>query len=178
MIFIHKWLNAAGEFVPAVPPSAYGEELPLAVQAGTVAIIRKVRKRVFLRHFVLKTMILSRQARDKHWENSKQEMRFLIGVLAQRLAKHIWKAPVRKRSLFPLFMLQIISLPRQARDTRRPNSKKRALFTQVYAQAGGAPSVSARSLTAYLGTYLPILGRSRGARSGEKRNRLFFRWFC
>ena len=48
MIFIYKWLNAAGEFVPAVPPSAYGEELPLAVQAGTVAIIRKVRKRVFL----------------------------------------------------------------------------------------------------------------------------------
>jgi hypothetical protein len=43
--------------VPAVPPSAYGEELPLAVQAGTVAIIRKVRKRVFLRHFVRKTMI-------------------------------------------------------------------------------------------------------------------------
>jgi hypothetical protein len=93
--------------VPAVPPSAYGEELPLAVQAGTVAIIRKVRKRVFLRHFVLKTMILSRQARAKHRENSKQEMRFLIGVLAQRLAKHIWKAPVRNRSLFPLFMLQI-----------------------------------------------------------------------
>ena len=38
---VARQLNAEGQFVPAVPPSAYGEELPLTVRAGTVAIIRK-----------------------------------------------------------------------------------------------------------------------------------------
>ena len=38
---VARQLNATGNFVPAVPPSAYGEELPLVVRAGTLAIIRK-----------------------------------------------------------------------------------------------------------------------------------------
>ena len=38
---VARQLNAEGKFVPAVPPTDYGEELPLAVRAGTVAVIRK-----------------------------------------------------------------------------------------------------------------------------------------
>ena len=34
---------------------------------------RQVRKRVFLRHFILSMIILPRQARDKHRENSKKD---------------------------------------------------------------------------------------------------------
>jgi hypothetical protein len=41
-----------------------------------------VRKRHFLRHLCIKTMILPRQARDKHREDSKKE-RFLTSVLLE-----------------------------------------------------------------------------------------------
>jgi hypothetical protein len=43
-------------------------------------IVRVVRKRVFLRcHFMLNTIILPRQARDKHWASTQKETRFITG---------------------------------------------------------------------------------------------------
>ena len=38
-----------------------------------------VRKRHFLRHFILKMIVYPRQARDKHRESTQKEMRFPIG---------------------------------------------------------------------------------------------------
>ena len=38
--------------------------------------VARVKKRLFLRHLYLKCVILPRQARDKHRENSKKEWRF------------------------------------------------------------------------------------------------------
>ena len=40
--------------------------------------VPEVRQRVVLRHLYIKTIILPRQARDTHRENSKRERRFLI----------------------------------------------------------------------------------------------------
>jgi hypothetical protein len=45
---------------------------------GAAGLHKLVRKRVFLRHFILKTIILPRQARDKHRENTQKHARFLI----------------------------------------------------------------------------------------------------
>ena len=43
------------------------------------------KKTHLLRHFILKTIILSRQARDKHGESTQKEMRFLIEMEAVAL---------------------------------------------------------------------------------------------
>ena len=45
---------------------------------------KKVRKRLFLRHLYIKCIILPRQARDKHRENSKKRGRFLADGAAAR----------------------------------------------------------------------------------------------
>eukprot|EP01046_Picozoa_sp_COSAG06_P014024 COSAG06_NODE_858_length_11909_cov_6.018036_16_plen_69_part_00 len=50
------------------------EELAEALQLYDTDV--KVRKRVFLRRFMLKAIILPRQARDKHGENSKKRTCF------------------------------------------------------------------------------------------------------
>ena len=49
--------------------------------------MREVRKRHFLRHFILTMIILPRQARDKHRENSKKEWRF-----PRRPQRHSWQS--------------------------------------------------------------------------------------
>jgi hypothetical protein len=45
-----------------------------------------VRKRHFLRHFILKMIILPRQARDKHREDSTKEWRFPRNVPSGQVA--------------------------------------------------------------------------------------------
>ena len=52
----------------------------------------KVRKRIFLRHFILKMIILPRQARDKHEENSKKKWRFPRNTTATLLTARIGRA--------------------------------------------------------------------------------------
>eukprot|EP01046_Picozoa_sp_COSAG06_P018348 COSAG06_NODE_1275_length_10046_cov_4.285915_5_plen_153_part_00 len=56
------------ELQPSPPPEA--------VTAAQMTALQEVRKPVLLRHFILKTISLPRQARDKHREISKRERRF------------------------------------------------------------------------------------------------------
>ena len=51
--------------------------MPLQVWAGPLTG-GEVRKTPFLRHFILKTVILPRQARDKHRENLKEKKRRFV----------------------------------------------------------------------------------------------------
>jgi hypothetical protein len=47
-------------------------------------IDEKVRKRVSLRHFILKMILLPRQARDEHSESTQNETCFLTGCPCER----------------------------------------------------------------------------------------------
>jgi tetratricopeptide (TPR) repeat protein len=49
---------------------------PAYLQRGHI----QVRKRAFVRHFILKTIILPRQARDKHRESTQKETRILTAL--------------------------------------------------------------------------------------------------
>ena len=53
----------------------FGASVTLSVVIATLSSLAG-KKTPFLRHFVLKMIILPRQARDKHRGNSKKEMRF------------------------------------------------------------------------------------------------------
>ena len=116
---------------------------------------RTVSKRVFVRHFRLKTITLPRQARDKHGESSKQRRVFL-----QEIAHTItnsWNVvngvkpcnacvgsekPGTETRLFAPFLYKMIILPRQARDKHRENSKKDAFLQAKPAQTPRRPSPS------------------------------------
>jgi hypothetical protein len=77
-------LNGTGSHVLCVPPGA-ACTIDLSFQASwsrnsqdyCPGCVVQVRKRVLLRHFILKAIILPRQARDKHRENTQKETRFL-----------------------------------------------------------------------------------------------------
>jgi hypothetical protein len=50
---------------------------------------RRLRKTAFLSHFYIKTIILPRQARDKHRENSKKDAVFRTGLCGRyRAGEH------------------------------------------------------------------------------------------
>jgi hypothetical protein len=49
------------------------------MDTGLASTIRWCKKRHFLRHLHMKTIFLSRRAREKHRENSKNEWRFSQG---------------------------------------------------------------------------------------------------
>ena len=113
---------------------------------------RTVSKRVFVRHFRLKTITLPRQARDKHGESSKQRRVFL-----QEIAHTItnsWNVvngvkpcnacvgsekPGKGTRLFAPFLYKIIILPRQARDKHRESTQKRTRFCRqnLHKRLGG-----------------------------------------
>ena len=92
-------------------------------------------------HFILKRIIVPRQARDKHRESTQTRDAFsyshwakkvkLINGLVEELAAATQATSqegaeqVRKRHfLGPLFILNMIILPRQARDKRRESTQK------------------------------------------------------
>ena len=56
-------------------PAEHGAWVQVECLGAGQELHRQVRKRRFLRHFILKTIILPRQARDKHRENSQKELR-------------------------------------------------------------------------------------------------------
>ena len=79
------------------------------------------KKTVFLRHLYIKIMILPRQARDKHRENSKKA-RFLEGGGGGELQ-------VRRRSFLRChFILNMTILSRHAWDKHKENSKQEWRF--------------------------------------------------
>ena len=99
--------------------------------------------------FILKMIILPRQARDKHRENSKKDaflqeltakadtkMEAALASVAKQqamagaaLSKQIETVvAVRQTPLWASFMLTTIVLPRQARDKHRESSKKEWRF--------------------------------------------------
>ena len=64
---------AAGNFVPELlETSGSPVTIPTAEKPG------KIRKRPFVRHFILKMVVLPRQAWDEHKENSKRESRVFL----------------------------------------------------------------------------------------------------
>ena len=109
----------------------------------------------FLHHFVLglKTIILPRQARDKHGENSKKSTRFLAGVQGcdrvalsraetfrhrnPRDAARVIGLRSEKKRLLRHFYTKSIILPRQARDKHREkHSKKHNIHACGFCSAG------------------------------------------
>jgi hypothetical protein len=78
--------------VPAIGLERWVMALDLPLREGWRAWIGKEKKRHFLRHVFIKVIILPRQARDKHRENSKNEWRFLrakrTGEYSTRAKEH------------------------------------------------------------------------------------------
>ena len=115
----------------------------------------RCEKRHFLRHLYIKCIFLPRQARDKHRETSKKSGISLAfcpprlrpvrqqGQQGQRDSGGALDAererPGEKTALFVhfLYSLQMIILPRQARDKHRGNSKTSTVFSQLRSAAPG-----------------------------------------
>jgi len=76
-----------------------------------------------LRHFILKCIILPRQARDKHRENTQKKGCVFAGGLEAQTATllALYIEQVRKMTHF---YVKTINLPRQAWDKRRKSCKK------------------------------------------------------
>ena len=111
----------------------------------------KERKRHFLSTFHVKMVILPRQARDTHRENSKQSAVFLQASPATnrntqtRPSTHPAQVILRKRILSPLFVLTTITLPRQARDKHRESTqKRRRLFSYFQESTVATPWMRCR----------------------------------
>jgi hypothetical protein len=78
----------------------------------------KVRTQHFLSTFYIKTIILPRQARDKHRENSKKSTVFLQFRLADVPAElHMFGAT--RFSLCVSVLIDVLLLPRHTRDNRK-----------------------------------------------------------
>jgi hypothetical protein len=99
--------------------------ISIRLSCARPAIQGQVRKRHFLRcHLYIKCIILPRQARDKHRENSKK-WRFLpVTPTGQDLAGNGAKTAVCLSHL----CIKTIFLPRQARDRHRERTQKRVSF--------------------------------------------------
>jgi hypothetical protein len=94
-----------------------------------------VRKTYFLRHLYIKTIILPRQARDKHRETT-QKRTFFSGecILSSPLILSFDPTNAtgkkEKRLLFLSHLyIKCIILPRQARDKHRESTQKRTTCT-------------------------------------------------
>jgi hypothetical protein len=80
-----------------------------SLMAHEHAILAKVRKRLFFSHFYIKMIILPRQARDKHGENSKQTTVFL----AQLKEHHILALRIYTTSSYAKINDPLRSVPPQ-----------------------------------------------------------------
>ena len=82
----------------------------------------QVRKCVFLRHFILQTIILPRQARDKHRESTQNKDAFSCSCLPQSLPQHAgtWRSltvpSTHCQHIFSRFFLSL--LPRGTLSSR------------------------------------------------------------
>ena len=91
--FITLTTIGLGDFVPASDAGVMFNIFYCSIGLGLLGLVvtacvhMQVRKRHFFRHLYIKMMILSRQARDKHRENSKKE-----AVLSQHAAKQLARA--------------------------------------------------------------------------------------
>jgi hypothetical protein len=77
----------------------------------------------------MKCMILPRQARDKHRENTQKRVAFS----PKQLFKAVFPMhtdQVKKRHFLSHLYIKVIILPRHAPDKHRENSKKSAVFVQ------------------------------------------------
>eukprot|EP01046_Picozoa_sp_COSAG06_P022105 COSAG06_NODE_1693_length_8701_cov_80.626133_8_plen_247_part_00 len=110
----------------------------------------QVRKTVLFVRFYIKMLILPRQARDKHRENSHKTGDWgslgsasgqgTDGINSSDGAGAAAPAPqeqVRKRRFFAPFYIKMLILPRQARDKHRKSTQKSADFLQ---DGGGSSS--------------------------------------
>ena len=71
--------TACTRIVSSFPPPVCREVRQLSTHAPRLAASCPLRKPTFLSHLYLKTIILPRQARDKHRENSKKDAVFPTG---------------------------------------------------------------------------------------------------
>ena len=97
-------------------------------------IAHEVTKRSFLAIYIPKCWILPRHARDKHRESWKErpfccrrESRLTLTESSARFmaAPAPWTTGWGKRLFWSLFLLNMIILPRQARDKHRKSGEKR-----------------------------------------------------
>jgi hypothetical protein len=93
-----------------------------------------VRKMVFFSHIYIKMLILPRQARDKHRENSKTTAVFLLGCGAG--SKGAWWNVTQVRKRRPLFSRfshsQRDRLPRQAQEVVRKSVEVRVISMLLF----------------------------------------------
>jgi hypothetical protein len=129
--------------IGGVPQNIFAEGVTSGIK-GIWTTAQEARKR---RRFILKMVILPRQARDTHRENSKTQRRFPTagdahprprsgsGQTASRphSASHTQPhlSEVSKRHLLSHFYIKMIILPRQARDKHRESTQKSAVFFQL-----------------------------------------------
>jgi hypothetical protein len=124
------------------------------------------KKTGFLRHLYIKCIILPRQARDKHRENSKKA-RFLAGTRWNRRGTSHGKE-MRKRSFLPLFMLGgMIVLPRQARDEHRKSTQQR---DDRFLSAGRTGRTSCAHCASRCAEITPVTCLSRAVSFESKSN--------
>jgi len=131
-VLVHSGLFMQGGAAPA-------RKLLIALWSNAA----EVRKQLPLRLFMLKTIILPRQARDKHRESTQIKGCVLsqclvrmaralpldrqVRRLKQTLAGDMYDPATGRTYLY----IKCIILPRQARDEHRENSKKSAVFPQM-----------------------------------------------
>jgi hypothetical protein len=104
----------------------------------------EVRTPSFYPLFILKGIILPRQAQDKHRENSKKGLfsRSLPYGMATEVECIFELHPGKKTGFLSHLYIKVIFLPRQARDKHRENSKKARFVAEAPAES---PSSSAAS---------------------------------
>eukprot|EP01046_Picozoa_sp_COSAG06_P040921 COSAG06_NODE_5008_length_3794_cov_4.359946_6_plen_248_part_01 len=97
----------------------------------------QVRQTPFWSRLYIKTFILPRQARDKHSESTQKKEWLCLVRPAQDQLREPQDIQVRKRSSFPLFILQMIGLTRQTRDRHRESSTQNPLLFRTVREYNG-----------------------------------------
>jgi hypothetical protein len=99
---------------------------PLLYQEITKAYdLMAVGKRHFIRHFYIKCIILPRQARDKHRENSKKEWRFLRRTCGGTTQRMTWNSGRRRRKMTGIGTMIDTKRKKRRRRRRRLSLRRR-----------------------------------------------------